>query len=543
METRFRRKMFVIVTILMMLCSLPKVVKAAPVVFNVSTGAQFLQAIDDINNGTETDYVISLKADIDVLTTDFIYLTRGNTTILGNGYEITNIYGFMVYSYDPNVSIPTLTLGQQDGNNILKINGSYTGNVSPYNMFLVSNESIINMHKGVEIYNRNIPLVNYGGYIFYVGYEATFNMYGGSIKNCFVEKTETSYCAMIRVEYGTLNMLGGQISNNTVQDSPIDDNNRMIYSAVIVSQAGTININGGSITNNKLIFNGTESYGDGVVLHAMGSTINISNANISGNEMICNNVNNIQNSSGGAIYAFASTLVIDNSVITNNKVLHNRGYGGAIAVYLTDLTITNSLVAFNTAGGGAADISFYSESGSKLYLPAADSMNAKQTIPYMNLITGWYTDYFTGRWSMTNETTEFTTLQNDALIGYYNLVAGYEKAKLITYNSNGGQGADYYQNLGADILALDNAVVGFTKANYEFTGWNTAADGSGTAYAAGESLPPTDLGFILYAQWKAKPVTPETGDIFNPNIFMSLMILSGIGLVVLTKRYKKQENN
>lgn len=367
MENRFKRKILIIITAFMMVCSIPKVIKAAPVVFNVSTGAQFLQAIDNINNGTETDYVISLKADIDVLTTDFIYLTRGNTTILGNGHEITNIYGFMVFSYDPNVSIPTLTLGQQDGNDILKINGSYTGNVTPYSMFYVDNKSVINMHKGVEIYNRNIPLVDYGGYIFYVGYEATFNMYGGSIKNCFVEKAESSNCAMIRVEYGTLNISGGQISNNTVQDSPVYDNDYGIHSAVILSQVGNINITGGNIINNKIILNSTNCYGNGAALNATGSTINVSNANISGNEIICNNVNNIKDCRGGAIYASRSTLVIDNSVITNNKVLHNRGYGGAIAVYLTDLTITNSLVAFNTAGYSANDIIFNSESGNKLY--------------------------------------------------------------------------------------------------------------------------------------------------------------------------------
>ena len=46
---------------------------------------------------------------------------------------------------------------------------------------------------------------------------------------------------------------------------------------------------------------------------------------------------------------------------------------------------------------------------------------------------------------------------------------------------------------------------GLTKTGYSFTGWNTAADGSGIAYAQGDSfsMPASDL--ILYAQWAVTP--------------------------------------
>lgn len=55
---------------------------------------------------------------------------------------------------------------------------------------------------------------------------------------------------------------------------------------------------------------------------------------------------------------------------------------------------------------------------------------------------------------------------------------------------------------GEDAVAAD---CGFVLSGWEFTGWNTAADGSGTAYAAGASL--SDLVFdegdviAFYAQW------------------------------------------
>lgn len=43
-----------------------------------------------------------------------------------------------------------------------------------------------------------------------------------------------------------------------------------------------------------------------------------------------------------------------------------------------------------------------------------------------------------------------------------------------------------------------------SRTGYEFTGWNTASDGSGTAYAAGDTVRLTASGNDLYAQWEAK---------------------------------------
>ncbi len=43
-----------------------------------------------------------------------------------------------------------------------------------------------------------------------------------------------------------------------------------------------------------------------------------------------------------------------------------------------------------------------------------------------------------------------------------------------------------------------------SRTGYEFTGWNTASDGTGTAYAAGATARLTAGGNDLYAQWKAR---------------------------------------
>ena len=47
----------------------------------------------------------------------------------------------------------------------------------------------------------------------------------------------------------------------------------------------------------------------------------------------------------------------------------------------------------------------------------------------------------------------------------------------------------------------------FTRTGYTFTGWNTAANGSGTAYAAGATFTMGAANVTLYAQWTINSYT------------------------------------
>ncbi|MGI6510440.1 MAG: InlB B-repeat-containing protein [Erysipelotrichaceae bacterium] len=530
MWDKLKRKVLVIAAIMLMICSIPKVVNAAPVVINVSTGAEFLQAIDDINSGSATDYVINLTADIDIFTESVIPIKRGNVTIIGNGYEITNIIGILVGNITP--PYPTLTLGKQDGSDILKINGSYTGVEFTKSLFEARLGSVINMYSGVDIYNRAANDPYAVGVVFTVD-NSTLNMYGGSIKNCSYLNAINSIHPMIYVHNkATFNMSGGEISNNNISS----DSSDFYSSAIFVSSNAVANLTGGVITKNKITFNDSTLDNEGGAISVHTATLNISNMQITENEISGGNV-----VCGGAIYAYYSNVFIDNSVIARNKVTSNNGKGGGIYANNSDLEIKNSLVAFNSSSHEAADILFETE-GAALYLPDADAMNAKQGSSFTDAITGWYEDDFTNRWSSVNSTNPFTALQNNFISGQFRLVAGYENAVLMSYDPNGGQGSVYHQHIDTSAKVKDNVAINITRSGYNFIGWNTEADGSGTDYTVGANLTVADTGVILYAQWEVKPVTPETGDIFNPNIFMSLMILSGIGVVVLNKKYKNKEN-
>ena len=69
----------------------------------------------------------------------------------------------------------------------------------------------------------------------------------------------------------------------------------------------------------------------------------------------------------------------------------------------------------------------------------------------------------------------------------------------VTFDSNTGTGTMPDQIVSYNVTTPLNANT-FTKTDYVFTGWNTKANGTGTAYAPGASI--TNLGdIILYAQW------------------------------------------
>ena len=71
----------------------------------------------------------------------------------------------------------------------------------------------------------------------------------------------------------------------------------------------------------------------------------------------------------------------------------------------------------------------------------------------------------------------------------------------ITFNANGGEGSMEPQRfeVGVDTALNTNA---FTRDNYKFIGWNTAADGNGATYADQGAILELTGDMTLYAQWQ-----------------------------------------
>lgn len=86
----------------------------------------------------------------------------------------------------------------------------------------------------------------------------------------------------------------------------------------------------------------------------------------------------------------------------------------------------------------------------------------------------------------------------------------------VTYDGNGKTSGSVptdasspYAN-GATVTVLDNTG-SLAKTGYTFTGWNTAADGSGTHYDAGDQFDMGTANVTLYAQWELNLSTHEPG--------------------------------
>lgn len=85
--------------------------------------------------------------------------------------------------------------------------------------------------------------------------------------------------------------------------------------------------------------------------------------------------------------------------------------------------------------------------------------------------------------------------------GQYSLSYPAKTSYTISYNANGGSGTVSAQTkyYGESLKLRSNS---YTRANYSFAKWNTAANGSGTDYAAGGTYT-ANKAATLYAQWNA----------------------------------------
>ena len=85
----------------------------------------------------------------------------------------------------------------------------------------------------------------------------------------------------------------------------------------------------------------------------------------------------------------------------------------------------------------------------------------------------------------------------------------------VTYHANGGVGDDvvYTINKGTDYTVLNNM---FTRVGFTFTGWTTNANGTGTAYAADNTIANVKADVELYANWTQDVIPPNPPIIIPP---------------------------
>jgi photosystem II stability/assembly factor-like uncharacterized protein len=128
---------------------------------------------------------------------------------------------------------------------------------------------------------------------------------------------------------------------------------------------------------------------------------------------------------------------------------------------------------------------------------------------YANIVATPSVGYENAQWSVVSgdgsfneDSSRFTPASDATILASFSI-----KTYTVTYDANGGSGSmtdessPYDSN--AVVTVLSNS---FTRSEYSFSDWNTAANGSGTSYDPDDEFN-ISANTTLYAQWQ--PSTPQ----------------------------------
>ncbi len=158
-----------------------------------------------------------------------------------------------------------------------------------------------------------------------------------------------------------------------------------------------------------------------------------------------------------------------------------------VTLYARWTVLPNHTVTFDTNGGTG------SMSPQTTNVPTALTLNTFTRTGYS--FTGWGTDPGGPVVYADGATYDFTA--DVTLYAQWTALPNHT----VTFNANGGTGTMTPQ-VNNQPAALNSNT--FTRAGYSFSGWNTAANGSGTSYANGATYD-FSADVTLYAQWTALP--------------------------------------
>lgn len=307
-------------------------------------------------------------------------------------------------------------------------------------------------------------------------------------------------CGVIRISGGTITATGGNprrgvsyfyqgmegaaitISGGTILDTGYTSSCCGIGG---YSNAGsTIKITGGTILSNG------RSGGPGIGgKGTLPTDVTITGGTINANGGHCPGI-------GGAYLGGVGTINISGGTVIATGGYACAGIGGRYALSSGVITISGGTV-FASAGAEALDIgSGPGSTGGTLTIEGTAQVFLKHDTCITPTTQHTHLSYPGGTAEVYGADVPDTwTDAFGAYLLFYDL----------SYNANNSSGtvpAAVKQYVGTAAAVSYGS--GLSKENYAFSGWNTAADGSGEAYGAGSSF--TFLSnATLYAQWKAVP--------------------------------------
>lgn len=246
---------------------------------------------------------------------------------------------------------------------------------------------------------------------------------------------------------------------------------------------------------------------DNCTFNASGKVINVYTDYSAGSHDITVNVNNCTFNSKALWGLYKQALNINDSNMGSYKYIINIANSAATAE--RDKTTCSQLFGFGGKSGnntGHTDVTIDDTlvwSGGKMLTHSYT--DGEHDNAYDVTYTEWASDD-AGTWTRTaTAKCEYCGYTKDPVE---------EKAFDLSYDLNGSEDKQPVDFATVECVTETEVVTDQpVRDDYSFEGWNTAADGSGTSYAAGDKVE-LDAPVTLYAQWKKnepapKPTEPE----------------------------------
>lgn len=179
--------------------------------------------------------------------------------------------------------------------------------------------------------------------------------------------------------------------------------------------------------------------------------------------------------------------------------------GSALTMPGSNLTLyaqwsaASNAVTYNANGGSGAPGSTSAAFGSTVTVSSTVPTRTGYTFIGWNQASGGGSTSYASGDTFSMPATSITLYAQWAAVNY-----------LLSYDANGGTGQPLTQSIAYDPSATSNATVSATvptRSGYDFLGWNTVANGSGTVRASSATFAMPAANVTLYAQWSLATYT------------------------------------
>ena len=202
---------------------------------------------------------------------------------------------------------------------------------------------------------------------------------------------------------------------------------------------------------------------------------------------------------GSGTYGSCGDITITGGIVTATGSHDSAGIGGAEFGSCGNITITGGTVTATGSGGAAGIGSGYGGSCGNITISdgvTSVTATAGNEAPY-SIGAGLSTEHISTCGTVTINGFE---TGNVALSTYTYDPSETTVTGTVTFDANGGIGTMANQTIYSNI-PLPLTANSFTRSDYIYTGWNTAANGSGTGYNECQVVKMNTSSMTLYAQW------------------------------------------